>query len=97
MFLLVENNIRGGVRSGFGDIYVKSEESKKIFNIHVIILFGWAMGQSLLFDETKFHKHVQSEEIKHILDDSNIDCFVVCNLSCPDDIKAKNKETSILS
>ena len=33
MFLFLENNIKGGIRSVMGDRYVKSDKNKKILNI----------------------------------------------------------------
>ena len=55
MILFLENKIRGGISSLMGDSYVKSDEKIKILFVDANNLFGWAMSQSLPYDEIKFH------------------------------------------
>ena len=80
-----------------GDRYVKSDENKKILYIDAINLFGWAMSESLPYDETEmWHGHpdiymIKLEEILNTPDDSDIGYFVEVDLSYPDDIKEKTK------
>ena len=76
MILLLENNIRGGITSVMGDRYVKSDESKKILYKDANNLYGWAMSEHLLYDETKFDNIVELEDILNTHDDSNICYFV---------------------
>ena len=47
MIFLPENNIRGGLSSGMGDRYVKSDENKKIKYFGATKLYGHSMIQSL--------------------------------------------------
>ena len=54
MILLLENNIRGGISSVMGDRYVCSTNEKKILYIDANNLYGWAMSQSLPYDDIKF-------------------------------------------
>ena len=45
--LLLENNIRGGISSVMGDLYIKSDENTKLIYIDANNLYGWAMSQYL--------------------------------------------------
>ena len=72
MILLLENNIRGGIRSVIGDRYVKSDENKKIFFIGVNNLCGHSMSQPIPYDEIKFDKVVNLEGILKTPKDSDI-------------------------
>ena len=54
LILLLENNLRGGISSVIGDRLVKLDENKKILYIDANILYGWAMSQSLPYDEIEF-------------------------------------------
>ena len=51
LILIIEKNIRGGIRSVIGDRYVKSDENKKMFYIDATNLYGHSMSQLLPFDE----------------------------------------------
>ena len=58
MFLLLENNIRGGISSVMGDDYVKTDDNKNILYIDAINLCGWAMSETLTYDEIEvWHGH----------------------------------------
>ena len=63
MILLIENNIRGGISSVMGDRYVKSDENKKILYIDANNLYGYAMCQSLPYDEIKIIENYKLEDI----------------------------------
>ena len=80
MILLLENNIRGGISSVMGDRYVQSDDDKKILYIDAHNLYGWAMSESLPYDEIKFDTNVTSEKILNTLDDSDIGHFVEVDL-----------------
>ena len=63
MILLLENIIRGGISSVFGDRYVNSDEKKKnIMKIVANNLYGHSMSQPLPYDEIKFHKNFNLED-----------------------------------
>ena len=62
MILLFENIIRGGVPSVTGSRYVKSYE-KNVVPFDDNNLSGWAMIQSLLFDQIKFDKNCELQDI----------------------------------
>ena len=51
--LALENVIRGGIVSVMGERDVKSDENKKIMCIDAKNLYGWAMCESLPYNETK--------------------------------------------
>ena len=51
LILTLENDIRGGISSVMGDIYLKSDENKKIFYMDATNLYGHSMIQSLPYDE----------------------------------------------
>ena len=61
-----------------GDRYVKSDEKKKILYIDKIILYGWAMIESLPYNEIEMwqgHPDLYSNKLEVILytsDDSDI-------------------------
>ena len=56
MFLLLENNIRGGICSVMCDRCVKSDENKKITFMDANNLYGHSMSQLLPYDEIKLIK-----------------------------------------
>ena len=56
MILLLENSIKGGISSVMGNKYLKSDENEKNLVWDANFLYGWAMSQSLPFDELKFDK-----------------------------------------
>ena len=91
MILLLENNIRGGISSVMGDRYIKSDENKKILYMDATNLYGHSMSQPLPFDEIKFNKSVELEDILNTPDDSNIGYFVEVDLKYPDNIRQKTK------
>ena len=63
MILLLENNIRGGISSVMGDIYVKSDDNKKILYVDANNLYGHSMSEPLPYDEIKFDQNVKLEDI----------------------------------
>ena len=75
MILLLENNIRGGIRSIMGDRFVKSNENKKILYKDAGNSYGHSMSQPLPFDEIKFEINVSLEDISNAPDDSDIGFF----------------------
>ena len=91
MILLLENNIRGGISSVMGDRYIKSDKNKKILNIDANNLYGWAMSESLPYDETKLDNNVNLEDILNTRNDSDIGYFVEVDLKYPDNIEQKTK------
>ena len=91
MILLLENNIRGGISSVMGDRYVKSDDNKKILYIDANNLYGWAMSESLPYDEIKLDNNINLEDILNTPDDSDIGYFVEVDLKYPDNIKQKTK------
>ena len=56
MILIIEHIITGGKSSVMGNKYVKLEDHKKIFNVDADSLCGWAMSQSLPYDEITMKK-----------------------------------------
>ena len=91
MILLLENNIRGGISSVMGDRYVKSDDHKKILYIDANNLYGYAMSQSLPYEDLKFESNIDIESILSNPDDSEIGYFVEVDLKYPDEIKDKTK------
>ena len=91
MILLLENNTRGGMSSVMGDIYVRSDENKKILYVDASNLYGHSMSQPLLFDEIKITINVELEDILNTPDDSDIGYFIEADLKYPDKIKEKTK------
>ena len=91
MILLLENNIRGGISSVMGERYINSDENKKTLYVDANNLYGHSMSQPLPYDEIKFDKSVELEDILNTPDDSNIGYFVEVNLKYPDNIKEKTK------
>ena len=91
MILLLENSIRGGISSVMGDRYVKSDDNKQILYIDANNLYGWAMSESLPYDEIKFDQNVNLEDILNTPDDSDIGYFIEVDLTYPDNIKEKTK------
>ena len=91
MILLLENNIRGGISSVMGDRYIKSDKNKKILYIDANNLYGWAMSESLPYDEIKLDNNVNLQDILNTRDDSDIGYFVEIDLKYPDNIKQKTK------
>ena len=91
MILLLENNIRGGISSVMGDRYVRSDKNKKILYIDANNLYGWAMSESIPYDEIKFEKDICLNDILNTPDDSDIGYFIEVDLIYPDNIKEKTK------
>ena len=91
MILLLENNIRGGISSVMGDRYVRSDENKKILYIDANNLYGHSMSELLPYDEIKFDRNVELEDVLNTPDDSDIGYFVEADLIYPDSIKEKTK------
>ena len=73
LLLSIENNIRGRISSVLGERYGKSDEKEKLLYIDAINLYGWAMSESLPYNEIKFDRNVKLEDISNTPDDSDID------------------------
>ena len=54
-----------------GDRYVKSDESKKRKYNDANKFLGWAMSQSLPYDEIKLDKNVKLDDMLNIFKDSD--------------------------
>ena len=80
MILLLENNVRGGISSLMGNIYVKSDENKKILYIDANNLYGHSMSETLPYNETKFDKNVKLEDFVNTPDDSKVGFFIEVDL-----------------
>ena len=91
MILLLENNFRSGISSVMGDRYKRSYENKKILYKAANSLYGWAMSEYLPYDEIKFDRSVNLEDILNTPDDSDIGYFIEVDLKSPDNIKEKTK------
>ena len=92
MILLLENSIRGGISGVMGDRYVKSDENKNILYVDATNLYGFAMSQSLPYDEIKFEtENVCLEEILNTPDDNDIGYFLEVDLEYPYNIRQKTK------
>ena len=91
MILLSENNILGGISSIISDRYVKSSDNKKILYIDAYNLCGHSMSEPLPYDEIKFEKNVELENILNTPDDSDIGYFIEVDLTYPNNIKEKTK------
>ena len=91
MILLIEINIRVGVSSVMGDRYVESDEKKMIWYVDAENLYGWAISEHLPYDEIKFDKNVELEEVLYNPDDSDVAYFIEVDLKYPDNMKNKQK------
>ena len=74
-----------------GDRYVKPDDNKKILYIDANNLYGWAMSESLPYDEIKFDTNVNLEELLTTPDDSVLGNFIEVDLKHPDNIKHKKR------
>ena len=90
LVLLSEIDLWGGISSFMGDRHVKSDK-KKILYKDASNLYGHSMSQPLIYDEIKFAKNVELEDILNTNDDSVIGYFVEVYLFYPDNIKKKTK------
>ena len=94
MILLLEKIIRGGMSSVMGDRYLKSDENKKFLYVDANDLDGWAMSQSLSYDELGFHKNNNLEDILKTPDGNVNGSFLEVALSYPDFTVEKSKKIS---
>ena len=74
-----------------GDRYIKSDVNKKILFIDANNLYGHSMSELLPYDEIKFDKNVNLEDILNTPDDSDIGYSIEVNLKYPDNIIGKTK------
>ena len=80
-----------------GDKYVKSDENKTILYIDANNVYGWAMSESLPYDEIgTWHVHPdlylnKLEKSLNTPDDSDIGYFIEVDVIYPDNIKEKTK------
>ena len=95
LFLTIGNNIRGGISSIMGVTYVKSDENKKILCTDDNNLYDWAMSESLPYDENKFDRYVELEDILNTPDDSDIGYFIEVDLKNLDNKKYKTKNNKV--
>ena len=85
--LKIENDSRGGISSVLGDSYINSDDNEKEIYFDANILYGWAMSQSLPYDEIKFDIYVKLEDLLNTSDDSDMEYFIEYDLSYPDNKK----------
>ena len=76
MILLLENNIRGGISRVMGDRYEQSDGNKKILYVDANNLYGRAMSEYLSYDEIKFDRNFELEDVLNTPDDSDIGHFI---------------------
>ena len=74
-----------------GDIYVISDENKKILYIDAKNLYGHSISEPLPYDEIKFDSDVKLEDILNTRDDSDIGYFIEVDLKYSDNRKEKTK------
>ena len=97
MISLLGNNIGGGISSVIGDLYVKSDENKKILSIDATNLYDPALSESLPYDENEMwqgHPDLYMKNLGEILntsDDSDIGYFIEADLRYPVNIKKTTK------
>ena len=91
MILFFESNNRGGTSSVMGDRYVKSDENRNILYICSNNLYRHSMSQPLPYDETKFDKNVELEDILITPDDSDIGYLIEVALKYPYNLKDNTK------
>ena len=78
-----------------GNRYVQSENKEKILYFDANNLYGHSMSQLLLYDEIKFDKNFNLEDILNTPDDSDIGFFSEVDLIYQDNIKEKTKHFPI--
>ena len=59
IYSTLENNFRCGISWVLVDMYVKSDENKKTLFIDAYNLYGWAMSESLPYEEINFDINVK--------------------------------------
>ena len=92
MILLLENNIRGGVSGVMGNRYVKSDKDKNIIYVDANNLYGFAMSQTLPYNDIKFEtENICLDEILNTPDDNDIGYFLEVDLEYPYSIRQKTK------
>ena len=92
MILLLENGIRGGISGVMGDRYVKSDKNKNIIYFDATNLYGFAMSESLPYDNIKFEtENICIEEILNTPDDNDIGYFLEVDIEYPYSIRQKTK------
>ena len=96
LLLLLENNIRGGISSIFGDRFVESNENKQILFIDGNNLYGWAMSQYLptgtfekLYFSEEYELEQTVEDLRFIPDNNPDGFFMECDLEYPAEVKEK--------
>ena len=88
LILALENIFRGSISSVLSDRYTKSDENEKNISIDANDLYGHSMSQT--YDQFKFDKNVEIEEILNTPDDSDIGSFFEFDLFYPNN---KNENT----
>ena len=88
MFLLLENNIRGGVSSVMEDRAVKSDDNKKILYIDANSLYGHSMSHLMMKLSLI---RIVIEDLSNTLDDSDTGYIIEVDIKYPDKIKEKTK------
>ena len=59
-------------------------------------LYGWAMSEYLPYDESKYVKNVNLEDVLNTPDNSDIGYFIEVDSKYPDNIKEKTKKIHLL-
>ena len=79
---LLENIVRGGMSSVMVDLYIKSDENKKVIYIDANNIYCQSISQMLLFDKIKFERNVCLEDILNTPGDSDmiVTCFLEVDL-----------------
>ena len=97
LILSIEKDIRGDIGSVIGDRYFKSDENKQILYIYAENVYGYAMSESLPYDEFNFGKIFRLEDILTTPDKSDIGFFIEVDLKYPDKTKSKNQKFPLCS
>ena len=69
---------------------MKLNENEKVLSKDAKSLYGWAMSDSLLYDEINFDKNVDIENTSSTPDDSDIGYFLEINLETQNERKEKS-------
>ena len=84
-----------------GDRFVKSDENKKILYLEANNVYGWAMSDSLPYDEFEMwqgHPDLFMNKLEEVLntpDESDIVYFVEVDLRYPENAKEKTRNFPI--
>ena len=103
LFLLLEDNIRGGISSVMGPRYIESDTNTKLLYIDANNLYGWAMSQYLPtseFEKLQLPEEYELEQIvedlRFIPDNNEYGFFIECDMLYPAEIKEKTENFLVL-